>query len=62
MVDSIGPRQIVPIPRIRRPADDENREESKQRDSRGRVGYSDERASDDEEPGTRKGSLIDDKV
>lgn len=62
MVDSIGPRQIVPIPRIRRPADDENRDESKQRDGRGRGKYSGERAPDEDEPGTRKGSLIDDQA
>lgn len=60
MVDSIGPRHIVPIPRIRRPADDENRNDSRQQG--GRAGHSGERTPDDEEPGTRKGSLIDDQA
>ncbi|MCB1842734.1 MAG: hypothetical protein KDI09_07215 [Halioglobus sp.] len=61
MVDSIGTRPIVPVPRIRRPVDEENKDES----GRGRQGGRADRpasATGDDDGEERKGRLIDDQA
>lgn len=63
MVDSIGPRHIVPIPRIRRPADDEKEGGASQRRGGGNADRpEDEGVPEDADTGTRKGRLIDDQA
>lgn len=61
MVDSIGTRPVVPVPRIRRPADDENKGESQ---SSGKGGHKAGKGTAESESGRadNKGRLIDDQA
>ncbi len=61
MVDSIGTRPVVPVPRIRRPADDENKGESQSSGKGGHKGGQGT-ASGEGHREDNKGRLIDDQA